>query len=275
MWRGLMLNRAVQHFLEDVRWGDLDYLLIDMPPGTGDVQMGLARMLPRTEILIVTTPGRSAQKVAVRAADMARKSYLRVAGVIENMSAFVCDHGESYPLFGEGGGEDLAHEAGVPLLGSIPLEPARRPRRRRGPTRSPWATARRPRPSGPSPPASSRRPCPRSRWRAAAPGCSRRPSPPSTRRTPPSRAAHDEHRGGAGRARSGGGTSAATSPTSSWRPSPQRLRDGASRTRRSSREADLTGLAADVNIRGIERVTLLEAADRGRARRSTRPVGSG
>jgi ATP-binding protein involved in chromosome partitioning len=124
MWRGLMLNRAVQHFLEDVRWGDLDYLLIDMPPGTGDVQMGLARMLPRTEILIVTTPSRSAQKVAVRAADMARKSYLRIAGVIENMSAFVCEHGESYPLFGEGGGEDLAHEAGVPLLGSIPLEPA-------------------------------------------------------------------------------------------------------------------------------------------------------
>jgi ATP-binding protein involved in chromosome partitioning len=124
MWRGLMLNRAVQHFLEDVRWGDLDYLLIDMPPGTGDVQMGLARMLPRTEIVIVTTPSRSAQKVAVRAADMARKSYLRIAGVIENMSAFVCEHGESYPLFGEGGGEDLAHEAGVPLLGAIPLEPA-------------------------------------------------------------------------------------------------------------------------------------------------------
>ena len=124
MWRGLMLNRAVQHFLEDVRWGDLDYLFVDMPPGTGDVQMGLARMLPRTEVLIVTTPSRSAQKVAVRAADMARKSYLRVAGVIENMSAFVCDHGESYPLFGSGGGEDLAREAGVPLLGSVPLEPA-------------------------------------------------------------------------------------------------------------------------------------------------------
>ncbi len=124
MWRGLMLNRAVQHFLEDVRWGDLDYLLIDMPPGTGDVQMGLARMLPRTEIVIVTTPSRSAQKVAVRAADMARKSYLRIAGVIENMSAFTCEHGESYPLFGEGGGADLALEAGVPLLGSVPLEPS-------------------------------------------------------------------------------------------------------------------------------------------------------
>jgi ATP-binding protein involved in chromosome partitioning len=81
-------------------------------------------MLPRTEIVIVTTPSQSAQKVAVRAADMARKSYLRIAGVIENMSAFTCDHGESYPLFGEGGGEDLAREAGVPLLGSVPLEPA-------------------------------------------------------------------------------------------------------------------------------------------------------
>jgi ATP-binding protein involved in chromosome partitioning len=122
MWRGLMLNRAVQHFLEDVRWGDLDYLLIDMPPGTGDVQMGLARMLPRTELVIVTTPARSAQKVAIRAADMARKSYLRIAGVIENMSAFTCEHGETYALFGEGGGEALAHDAGVPLLGSIPLE---------------------------------------------------------------------------------------------------------------------------------------------------------
>jgi ATP-binding protein involved in chromosome partitioning len=124
MWRGLMLNRAVQHFLEDVRWGDLDYLLIDMPPGTGDVQMGLARMLPRTELVIVTTPARSAQKVAIRAADMARKSYLRIAGVIENMSAFTCEHGETYALFGEGGGEELAHDAGVPLLGSIPLEPS-------------------------------------------------------------------------------------------------------------------------------------------------------
>jgi ATP-binding protein involved in chromosome partitioning len=122
MWRGLMLNRAVQHFLEDVRWGDLDYLLIDMPPGTGDVQMGLARMLPRAEMIIVTTPALAAQKVAVRAVNMARKSYLRVVGVIENMSAFTCEHGESYPLFGEGGGEALAHTAGVPLLGKIPLE---------------------------------------------------------------------------------------------------------------------------------------------------------
>ncbi len=124
MWRGLMLNRAVQHFLEDVQWGDLDYLFIDMPPGTGDVAMGLARMLPRTEMLIVTTPALTAQKVAIRAASMAHKSHVRVAGVVENMSAFVCDHGESYPLFGSGGGELLAHDAGAPLLGQIPLEPS-------------------------------------------------------------------------------------------------------------------------------------------------------
>jgi ATP-binding protein involved in chromosome partitioning len=125
MWRGLMLNRGVQHFLQDVRWGeDLDYLLVDMPPGTGDVQMGVAKLLPRAEVVVVTTPARAAQKVAVRAVGMARKSYLRVAGVIENMSAFRCDHGESYALFGEGGGEQLARDAGVPLLGAVPLEPS-------------------------------------------------------------------------------------------------------------------------------------------------------
>jgi ATP-binding protein involved in chromosome partitioning len=124
MWRGLILNRAVQHFLEDVRWGELDYLLIDMPPGTGDVQMGLARMLPRADMIIVTTPALAAQKVAARAADMARRGYLRVAGVVENMASFTCDHGDVYSLFGEGGGARLAAELGVPLLGSIPLEPA-------------------------------------------------------------------------------------------------------------------------------------------------------
>jgi ATP-binding protein involved in chromosome partitioning len=125
MWRGLMLNRGVQHFVQDVRWGDdLDYLLIDMPPGTGDVQMGVAKLLPRAEVIVVTTPARAAQKVAVRAVGMARKSFLRVAGVIENMSAFRCEHGATYALFGEGGGEQLAHDAGVPLLGAVPLEPA-------------------------------------------------------------------------------------------------------------------------------------------------------
>ena len=124
MWRGLILNRALQHFLEDVAWGALDYLLIDMPPGTGDIQMGLARMLPRAEMVIVTTPALAAQKVAARAADMARRGHLRVAGVIENMSAFVCDHGTSYPLFGAGGGARLAADVGTTLLGSIPLDPA-------------------------------------------------------------------------------------------------------------------------------------------------------
>jgi len=123
MWRGLILNRAVQQFLEDVRWGELSYLLIDMPPGTGDVQMGLARMLPRTEVLVVTTPPIAAQKVATRAADMARKGHLRVAGVIENMAAFTCDHGVTYALFGEGGGARLSAEIGAPFVGSVPLHP--------------------------------------------------------------------------------------------------------------------------------------------------------
>jgi ATP-binding protein involved in chromosome partitioning len=123
MWRGLILNRALQQFLEDVRWGEIDYLLIDMPPGTGDVQMGLARMLPRAEVLVVTTPPVAAQKVAGRAADMFRRAHVRVAGVIENMTAFECEHGERYALFGEGGGDRLAGEIGVPVVGRIPLHP--------------------------------------------------------------------------------------------------------------------------------------------------------
>ena len=124
MWRGLILNRAVQHFIEDVRWGDLDYLLIDMPPGTGDVQMGLARMLPRADMVIVTTPALAAQKVAARVADMAQRSYLKVLGVVENMSAFVAPDGARYPLFGEGGGDALARQIDAPLVARIPLEPA-------------------------------------------------------------------------------------------------------------------------------------------------------
>jgi ATP-binding protein involved in chromosome partitioning len=124
MWRGLMLNRGVQHFLQDVEWGDdLDYLLVDMPPGTGDVQMGVAKMVPRAEVVVVTTPALAAQKVATRAVSMARKSFLRVAGVIENMSAFTDPHGETHALFGSGGGQALADDAGVPLLGQIPIEP--------------------------------------------------------------------------------------------------------------------------------------------------------
>ncbi len=123
MWRGLILQRAVQHFLEDVDWpNDLDYVLIDMPPGTGDVQMGLAKLLPRAEMVVVTTPSRSAQKVAIRAVNMGRQNYLRVLGVIENMSEFVAPSGERHAIFGRGGGAELAADAGIELLGAIPIE---------------------------------------------------------------------------------------------------------------------------------------------------------
>ena len=124
MWRGLILTKALEQFLTDVRWGDMDYLLVDMPPGTGDIQMGLARLLPRAEMVIVTTPSVAAQKVAVRAADMAKRGYLRVAGVIENMSSFTCDDGNSYALFGSGGGQALADDIRAPLLAQIPIEPS-------------------------------------------------------------------------------------------------------------------------------------------------------
>ncbi len=122
MWRGLMLAKAVEEFLTKVRWGDLDYLMIDMPPGTGDVQMALARLLPRAELLIVTTPALAAQKVAMRVVDMARRSYLRVGGVVENMSAFIDPSGESHALFGVGGGQRLADDAEIPLVAKIPIE---------------------------------------------------------------------------------------------------------------------------------------------------------
>ncbi len=122
-WRGLILNRAVRHFLEDVEWGDMDYLVIDMPPGTGDVQMGLAKMLPRSDMIVVTTPSKTVQTVATRVASMAQSYYLRIAGVIENMSFFVNEEGKQYNIFGSGGGEKLARDLGVPLLGSIPIDP--------------------------------------------------------------------------------------------------------------------------------------------------------
>ena len=124
MWRGLVLNRAVQHFLEDVDWEGVDYLLIDMPPGTGDVQLGLSKLLPRAEMLIVTTPSLTAQKVAIRVVDMGRKNFLHIAGVVENMSAYVDDTGREHRLFGTGGGDRLAEDAGVPLLARIPIEEA-------------------------------------------------------------------------------------------------------------------------------------------------------
>jgi ATP-binding protein involved in chromosome partitioning len=124
MWRGLILAKAVEEFLVKVRWGDMDYLLIDMPPGTGDIQMALARLLPQAEMLVVTTPALAAQKVAVRVADMARRSYMKVAGVVENMTAFVTPSGESFALFGSGGGAALAQEIEALLIGEVPLEPA-------------------------------------------------------------------------------------------------------------------------------------------------------
>lgn len=124
MWRGLMLSKALEQFLRDVAWApDLGYLIIDMPPGTGDVQMALARLLPQAEMIVVTTPQKAAQKVASRVADMARRSFMPVIGVIENMSGFTAKDGERYNLFGSGGGSQLAGDLGVPLLGEIPLDP--------------------------------------------------------------------------------------------------------------------------------------------------------
>jgi ATP-binding protein involved in chromosome partitioning len=123
MWRGLILSKALEQFLVDVRWGELDYLVIDMPPGTGDIQMALARLLPQTELLVITTPGLNAQKVAARVADMARRSYLKVAGIVENMSEFVAPDGSRHAIFGHGGGDRLAEITGAPVLARIPIEP--------------------------------------------------------------------------------------------------------------------------------------------------------
>jgi ATP-binding protein involved in chromosome partitioning len=123
VWRGPMLHKALEQFLTDVHWGEPDYLVVDMPPGTGDIALSMAQFLPRAEVIVVTTPQPAAQKVAQRAAYMARKVNLQVVGVIENMSWFVCDHESVYRLFGEGGGQELADQLEVPLLGQIPLVP--------------------------------------------------------------------------------------------------------------------------------------------------------
>jgi ATP-binding protein involved in chromosome partitioning len=114
MWRGPMLHRALEQFLTDVHWGEIDVLVVDMPPGTGDISISLGQLLPRAEVVVVTTPQKLAQEVASRAASMARKTNMRLAGVIENMSGDV---------FGSGGGDELAAELGVPLLGRVPLDP--------------------------------------------------------------------------------------------------------------------------------------------------------
>jgi ATP-binding protein involved in chromosome partitioning len=121
VWRGPMLHKALTQFLEDVEWGELDFLLVDLPPGTGDVSMTLAQLLPQAKFLLVTTPQPVAQKVARRAAEMAHKVDLEIGGVIENMAAFVTPDGERYALFGEGGGQALADELDVPMLGKVPL----------------------------------------------------------------------------------------------------------------------------------------------------------
>ena len=121
VWRGPMLHKALTQFLEDVEWGPLDFLLVDLPPGTGDVSMTLSQLLPQAKFLIVTTPQAAAQKVARRSAEMATKVKLDICGVIENMSGFVTPAGERFPIFGEGGGQLLADELDVPLLGTVPL----------------------------------------------------------------------------------------------------------------------------------------------------------
>ena len=126
MWRGPMLHKALEQFLTDVYWGELDYLLIDMPPGTGDVALSLAQYLPKSEVFVVTTPQAAAQRVAQRTAYMAKKINLPLRGVIENMSWFTGDDGTRYELFGRGGGAALAQELGVPLLAQVPLVPALR-----------------------------------------------------------------------------------------------------------------------------------------------------
>ena len=122
VWRGPMLHKAIQQFLEDVDWGELDYLLLDLPPGTGDVSMTLAQLLPQARFLIVTTPQPAAQSVARRAAEMAGKVDLEVLGVVENMSGFTTPDGQRFTIFGEGGGQQLADELDLPLLGKVPLQ---------------------------------------------------------------------------------------------------------------------------------------------------------
>jgi ATP-binding protein involved in chromosome partitioning len=122
VWRGPMLHKAIQQFLEDVDWGELDYLLVDLPPGTGDVSMTLAQLLPQAKVLLVTTPQPAAQRVAHRAAEMATKFDLEILGVVENMSGFTTPDGTRHTIFGEGGGQLLADEIEAPLLGKIPLQ---------------------------------------------------------------------------------------------------------------------------------------------------------
>ena len=122
MWRGPMLHKALEQFLTDVEWGELDYLIIDMPPGTGDVSLSIAQFLPKSEMIVVTTPQKAAQSVAQRAAFMAETVDIHLIGVIENMSYFTGDDGVKYHIFGQGGGKLLADKLSIPFLGEVPLE---------------------------------------------------------------------------------------------------------------------------------------------------------
>jgi len=127
IWRGPMLHRALQQFLADVHWGDLDFLLCDLPPGTGDVAISIAQMLPNADMIVVTTPQQAAQRVALRAGQTTAQTGMKVTGVIENMATFVApDTGREYRIFGEGGGALLAAELDTELLGSLPIDPALR-----------------------------------------------------------------------------------------------------------------------------------------------------
>ncbi len=126
IWRGPMLHKALEQFLTDVYWDEPDFLLVDMPPGTGDIAISLSQYLPRAEVYVVTTPQAAAQQVARLSAAMAEKVHMEVKGVIENMSWFTGDDGTRYELFGSGGGQELADEIGVPLLAKIPLVPTLR-----------------------------------------------------------------------------------------------------------------------------------------------------
>ncbi|MFN8036962.1 MAG: Mrp/NBP35 family ATP-binding protein [Acidimicrobiia bacterium] len=121
VWRGPMLHKAIEQFLTDVEWGEPDFLVVDMPPGTGDIALSMAQFLPRAEVVVVTTPQPAAQRVAQRAAFMAQKVNLSVVGVVENMSWFRGDDGKAYEIFGQGGGRELAEQLQVPLLGQVPL----------------------------------------------------------------------------------------------------------------------------------------------------------
>jgi ATP-binding protein involved in chromosome partitioning len=126
MWRGPMLHKALEQFLTDVDWGELDFLIVDMPPGTGDIALSIIDFLPNAEVIVVTTPQLAAQKVAQRVGLMARKVKLTLAGVIENMSGFRGDDGKLYEIFGSGGGQTLSDELEIPLLGQVPLVTALR-----------------------------------------------------------------------------------------------------------------------------------------------------